>query len=130
MVMIPKKNKDPHHPSCWRPIVLDNTTGKLQDKVVADILQSHDALFHNLQFGSRKGRSALDCLLIQSQKQIAMVQEGKATLLQKHIVTSFNSLQAALILLTLQKNQVPRPVIEFAYQFLKPHLPYSLGHHN
>ena len=43
----------------WRPIVLINCLLKLMDKVVANELQQLP-LFHHGQYGSRKGRSAID----------------------------------------------------------------------
>jgi len=64
MVMIPKPSKDLSKLKGWRPIVLANTIGKLCDKVVANRLQRHPELMHQLQYGSRKGRSATDAMMI------------------------------------------------------------------
>ena len=62
-VFIPKPVRDLKQPGNWRPLNLINCFGKLGEKVVADRLQDcGDDLFHHLQFGSVKGRSATDVL--------------------------------------------------------------------
>ena len=62
-VFIPKPGRDLRKPGNWRPLNLINCVRKLGEKVVADRLQEcGDALFHHLQFGSVKGRSATDVL--------------------------------------------------------------------
>ena len=59
VVMIPKVGKDLNRAKGWRPIVLINCLLKLMDKVVAKILQDLP-VFHQGQYGSRKGKSAID----------------------------------------------------------------------
>ena len=62
-VFIPKPRRDLKQPHNWRPLNLINCVGKLGEKVVADRLQDcGDSLFHHLQFGLVKGRSATDVL--------------------------------------------------------------------
>ena len=59
MVMIPKTGKALNKAKGWRPIVLINCLLKLMDKVVANILQDL-SVFYQGQYGSRKGKSAID----------------------------------------------------------------------
>ena len=59
VVMIPKPKKDLTINKNWRLINLVTCIGKLGDKVVADQLQD-TGLFHRHQFGSIKGRSAIE----------------------------------------------------------------------
>ena len=60
VVMIPKEGKDLSKVKGWRPMVLMNCLLKLMDKVVANELQKLDNLFHQGQFGSRRGKAAID----------------------------------------------------------------------
>ena len=63
VVFIPKPGRDLRQPGNWRPLNLINCVGKFEEKVVADRLQDcGDELFHHLQFGSVRGRSATDML--------------------------------------------------------------------
>lgn len=61
VVMIPKLGKDHAQLKDWRPINLINCVAKLEEKLVSDELQeAGSALLHRHQFGSVKGRSALE----------------------------------------------------------------------
>ena len=62
VVMIPKTGKDHSQAKGWRPIVLINCLLKLMDKVVANELQNLP-VFHHGQYGSRKGKSAMDMVI-------------------------------------------------------------------
>lgn len=94
MVMIPKPDKDTKLLKSWRPIALSNTKGKLLHKGLADQLQSHPALFHQLQYGSRQGRSAIDSNMITTTKAQRAINNGhRATLLGKEIDSAFNHLR-------------------------------------
>ena len=62
VVMIPKIGKDLTQAKGWRPIVLINCLLKLMDKVVANELQNLP-VFHHGQYGSRKGKSAIDMVI-------------------------------------------------------------------
>ena len=64
MVMIPKPGKDHTAVKGWRPIVLANTVGKLSEKVVAIELQRHDELWHDRAFAGRRGRGAIDSVML------------------------------------------------------------------
>ena len=63
VVFIPKPSRDLTLARNWRPLNLINCIGKLGEKVVADrILDYGNGLFHRLQYGSVRGRSAIDVL--------------------------------------------------------------------
>ena len=63
VVFIPKPGCDITLTKSWRPLNLINCIGKLWEKVVADRIQDfRGELFHHLQFGSVRGRSAVDVL--------------------------------------------------------------------
>ena len=59
VVMIPKPGRDLTLTKNWRQINLINCIGKIGEKVVADQLQEV-GLLHRHQYGSVKGRSALE----------------------------------------------------------------------
>ena len=78
VVFIPKPGRDLTLAKNWRPLNLINCVGKLGEKVVADRIQDFGGdLFHHLQFGSVKGRSAVD-VLYQSVVKVrrCIVEEG------------------------------------------------------
>ena len=63
VVFIPKPGRDLTVARNWRPLNLINCVEKLGEKVVADRIQDYgDELFHRLQYGSVRGRSAVDVL--------------------------------------------------------------------
>ena len=62
-MFIPKPGRDLTLAKNWRLLNLINCMGKLREKVVADRIQDFGGdLFHHLQFGSVRGRSAVDVL--------------------------------------------------------------------
>jgi len=93
MVMIPKPGKDHGSVKGWRPIVLAQTAGKLADKVIADTLQQAD-IFHNLQYGSRKQRPAMDAPMLSISQAPRATKSGlQAAMLGKDVVSAFNHLR-------------------------------------
>ena len=63
VVFIPKPGRDLTVAKNWRPLNLINCVGKLGEKLVADRIPDFGGeLFHRLQYGSVKGRSAVDIL--------------------------------------------------------------------
>lgn len=76
MVMTPKPGKDHSKIKGWRPSVLANTVGKLGEKLIAEALQYINALFHDLQYGSRKRRSAINSMMITCSRAQREVQGG------------------------------------------------------
>src|SRR5258706_9040477 len=74
VVMIPKPGKNHIQLKGWRPINLINCVCKLGEKVVADELQD-EGLFHRHQYGSVKGRSALEPVF----REVVRAQRALAT---------------------------------------------------
>ena len=71
--MIPKPGEDQSRAKAWRLINLINCMGKIGGNVVAGRLQEA-GLLHPLQFGSVKGRSAMDAVVrvvIKTQRTLA-----------------------------------------------------------
>ena len=63
VVFIPKPGRDLTLAKNWRPLNLINCIGKLGEKVVGDRIQDFGGhLFHRLQYGLVRGRSAVDVL--------------------------------------------------------------------
>ena len=101
--------------------MLANTLGKLADKCIADEIQSLTHLFHNLQYGSRKGRSAMDSLMITVNKvEEALANGERATLLGKDIVSAFNQVRRTEILKSLRLNNTPSHITRYVGYFLLP----------
>ena len=77
VVFIPKPGRDLTVARNWRPLNLINCVGKLCEKVVADRIQDYgDELFHKLQFGSVRGRSAVDMLYRSVVRARACIDKG------------------------------------------------------
>ena len=63
VVLIPKPGRDLTQTKNWRPLNLINCIGKLGEKVVADRIQEEgSSILHHQQYGSVRGRSAVDIL--------------------------------------------------------------------
>ena len=63
LVFIPKPRRVLALLRNWRPLNLINCVGKLGEKVVADVIRDCGGkLFHHLQYGSVRGRSAVEVL--------------------------------------------------------------------
>ena len=77
VVFIPKPGRDLTLAQNWRPLNLINCVGKLGEKVVADRIQDFGGdLFHDLQFGSVKSRSAVDVFYRSVVKARKCIDEG------------------------------------------------------
>ena len=62
-------------------MVLSNTVGKLAEKcIVSGPLQNYTTLFHNRQYGSRKGRSAINAMMLTVPHAEQAIREGKRAL--------------------------------------------------
>jgi len=120
MVMIPKPGKDQFSIKGWRPIVLSNTCSKLWEKVIADSLQrAHKGLRH-LQYGSRKGRSAIDAMSVIISYTLRETSKGaKVSLLGKDITLAFNHLRHGPTLAKIRSCSPDN--LAFAEQFLTTH---------
>ena len=63
VVLIPKPGRDLTQTKNWRALNLINCIGKLGEKVVADRIQEEGgSILHHQQYGSVRGRSAVDVL--------------------------------------------------------------------
>ena len=63
VVLIPKPGRDPMQTKNWRLLHLINCIGKLGEKVVADRIQEEgSSILHHQQYGSVRGRTAVDVL--------------------------------------------------------------------
>ena len=102
VVMIPKVGKDQSTVKGWRPIVLMSCLLKLMDKVVASELQMLPA-FHPRQFGSRKGKAAID-MAIQavSETQLSITNGRQAAWALGDIKSTFNYVQKDSVIAKLE----------------------------
>jgi len=95
--------------------------GKLADKVVANSLQTQGDLFHDLQYGCRKGRSGSDAMMQNISKVERGLKEGKrVTLLGKDVVSAFNNLRREGMLESLERAGVPKATRDYVSAFLEP----------
>jgi len=113
MVMIPKPGKDHSKVKGWRPIVLLNSVGKLADKVVAQILGKKEELFHERAFTGRKGRGAIDSVMLMDElrKKVGGEVYGR------DIKSAFNSLDREMVRKILTGHDDLR---EYVDHFLRP----------
>lgn len=86
--MIPKPGRDVTKVKSWRPIVLLNTLGKLADKTIAEKLMKEEDLFHERAFAGRKGRGAIDSVMLMD--ELRKTTSGRAY--GRDIKSAFNSL--------------------------------------
>ena len=121
VVMIPKIGKDQSTVKGWRPIVLMSCLLKLMDKVVAEDLQMLPA-FHQGQFGSRKGKSAID-MAIQAvtETQLAMVNGKQTAWALGDIKSAFNYVQKDTVIARLEQLQGEHQgLIRYIHWFFQP----------
>jgi len=119
MVIIPKPGKDHSSVKGWHPIVLSNTNSKLGEKVIANRLQRAHEGFHNLQYGSRKGRSATDAMALIISHALRETRKGAtASLLGKDIISAFNHLRHEPTLAKIRSCSADNHA--FVRQFLTP----------
>ena len=86
---IPKPGKDRALVKSWRPITLSNTIGKLAEKLVAEEVQSHEELWHEAAFAGRKGRGAMDSVMLAKK----MLEENDdLSMVGRDIRSAFNGL--------------------------------------
>jgi len=90
MVMLPKPGKDHTRVKGWKPIVLANTVGKLAEKIVAQRLQEREELWHERAFAGRKGRGAIDSVMLMAM----LMEENKAgEIIGRDAQSAFNTLR-------------------------------------
>ena len=90
MVMIPKPGKDHTTVKGWRPIVLANTVGKLAEKLVALELQKHEELWHERAFAGRRGRGAIDSVMLMA---YIAEQQPAGVIIGRGVQSAFNTVQ-------------------------------------
>lgn len=113
MVMIPKVGKDHSKVKGWRPIVLLNTVGKLADKLVAEDLGHRRELFHERAFAGRKGRGAIDSVMLMDELR----RKVGGHVYGRDIKSAFNSLDRDEMYKILQDHDDLR---EWVDHFLRP----------
>ena len=105
VVFIPKPNRDLAILKAWRPITLINCIGKLGEKVVADELQQA-GLLHRHQFGSVKGRSAIDVVFCEvTRVQRCQSVGGKAGWGLGNVKGGFQNVKKDMVLRKLQETK-------------------------
>jgi len=90
MVMLPKPGKDHERVKGWRPIVLANTVGKLAEKVIAQELQEREMLWHERAFAGRKGRGAVDSVMLMA---MIMEKHPEGEVIGRDAQSAFNTLR-------------------------------------
>ena len=77
VVLIPKPGRNLTQTKNWRPLNLINCIGKLGEKVVADRIQKEgSSILHHQQYGSVRGRSAVNVLYKSKVKVRQCLQNG------------------------------------------------------
>ena len=105
VVFIPKPNRDLALLKAWRPITLINCIGKLGEKVVADELQQADLLQRH-QFGSVKGRSAIDAVFREvTRVQRCLAAGGKAGWGLCDVKGGFHNIKKDMVLRKMQETE-------------------------
>jgi len=90
MIMLPKPGKDHSRVKGWRPIVLANTVGKLAEKIVAQKLQEKEELWHERAFAGRKGRGAIDSVMVM---KMLMEKHPAGEIIGRDAQSAFNTLR-------------------------------------
>jgi len=113
IVIIPKPGKDHSKVKGWRPIVLLNVLGKLADKVVAHELGKRRELFHKRAFAGRKGRGAIDSVMLMDQIR----KETGGEVYGRDIKSAFNSLDRETVRKVLEGHEDAQQYVD---HFLRP----------
>ena len=113
MVMILKPGKDHSKVKGWRPIVLLNTVSKLADKVIAQLLGKRKELFHKRAFAGRKGRGAIDSVMLMDELR----RETGGEVYGRDIKSAFNALDRKVMKEVLVKHKDLQECID---HFLRP----------
>jgi len=119
VVMIPKPSKDYKTTKGWRPINLINCIGKLGEKVVAERLQEA-GLFHRHQFGSVKGRSAVEAALqVITRAQKYMGSRGAVGWAFWDLKGGFQNAMEEDVLRQLEKSEEGQKLIPYVKNFFR-----------
>ena len=98
VVMIPKDGKDLSKAKEWRPVVLIKCLLKLMDKVVANELQQMNNLLHNGQFGSRRGKAAIEMVIQATTEAQLEMTKGRCAWALGDIKSAFNYTRKSTVL--------------------------------
>ena len=119
IVMILKIGKDLSVVKGWRPIILMSCLLKLMDKVVVRVLQQLDVFYHR-QYGSRKGKAAIDIAIQATTEAQLSVKKGKQVVWALGDVKSaFNYVQKDTVLAKL-KGHKDNGLMRYLYWFFQP----------
>ena len=119
IVMICKSGKDHNKTKRWRPINLINCIGKLGEKVVANRLQESE-LLHKHQFGSVKGRSAIEAALwVVTKAQWCMARGVAVGWRLWDVKEGFQNVQEEDIIRELEKSEKGRKWIPWCTEFFR-----------
>ena len=114
ITMIPIPGKDRALVKSWRQITLSNTIGKLAEKLVAEEVQSHAKLWHEAAFAGRKGRVAMDSVMLAKN----MLEENDdLRMVGQDIRSAFNGLSSDITAEIVEKH---RPLPQWVSEFLRP----------
>ena len=105
VVMIPKTGKDLSKVKGWRPIVLMSCLLKLMHKVIAEELQCLP-IFHDSQYGSRKGKAAIDMALqATTEAQLSNAEGKQVAWALGDIKSAFKYVQKESVISRLKKSE-------------------------
>jgi len=102
MVMLPKLGKDHTRVKGWRPIVLANTVGKLAEKIIAQELQEKEELWRERAFAGRKGRGAIDSVMLMN---MLMERHLQGEIIGRDAQSTFNTLRHETVRKILEKHE-------------------------
>ncbi len=109
-------------PKAYRPIALEDTSGKVMEAVVARrlaALAEQHGLLPTTHFGGRAGRTTTDALLYLGQRIKDAWRKGHvATVLFLDITSAFPSVNHARLLHNLRKRGVPEELVRWIENFL------------
>ena len=110
-------------PKAYRPITLEDTSGKVMESVVASRLAAimeQQGLLPPNHFGGRAGRTTTDAVLYLTQRVKDAWRKGQvATLLFLDITSAFPSVNHARLLHNLRKRGVPEDLVLWVENFLQ-----------
>ena len=113
MVMIPKPGRDHQRFKGWRAIVSANVVGKLREKLIAEDLQEVGELWHERACAGRKGRGAMDSVML-----IDQLRRGypSSDVHGRDIHSAFNSIHSKIMCSLITDEDLR----SWARKFMKP----------
>ena len=122
LVLLPKPNKHPGHPSSYRPICLIDTAGKMLERVIYNrllpIIEYKDGLSER-QFGFRQAHSTIDAVdVVLKLARDAMSSKKCCAVVTLDIKNAFNSASWEWIKSSLAKTGVPSYLTKLLNSYL------------